>query len=101
MENEESNVLIKVIFAVIFLGVIMVLVIIIIGALNSGNSQQGQTITSNSNDYLFRINSVAQTLGTGNLTNPACSISTVYDLSGNLISTSNYTVNNCQVTFNL
>lgn len=101
MQNEESNVIFQIIFVALFCGVLLLGVVLIIEGLNSGNSQAGQTLSGSvSGELLEGMIGQTRELSANNVSNPTCTITSVTDLAGNLIASGNYSVNNCEITYN-
>ena len=97
MNIMEKDLMPSIIYIAIFLCVLLLATVIIITSLNSGNTQIGRNITGNATETLLDINTT-QTLS-ASLVNAQCTVNSVTDLDGNLINSSNYTVNNCQITY--
>ncbi len=101
MENQESDTIMNIIYISIFLVVLLLAVVTIISALNQGNVQTGTVLSGTiTNESIQGDIGVPDDLSASVLDNPTCTISYVTDLLGNVIPTSNYTVNNCEVTYN-
>ena len=96
---EQTDTLTKIIFLVLFLGVLLLAMVVIIGALNQGNKQTGSTISGTStNETVNNLLLSPGYVAVGNVTNVQCTVQAVYN-QGILIPSSNYSVNNCQITY--
>lgn len=98
MENKESDTMMSIIFVAVFLCVVLLAVVVIIGALNSGNVTAGHTLSGSGSETLYNVVNSPQTLYAGGVANPACSVTSV-SVKGITIPASNYTVSGCQVTY--
>lgn len=98
MEEDKSEIIFKIIFVAIFFGIMLVVSVLVITSLNSRDNTKilFGNVTS---EVLNNVISSPQTLNAEGRLNPSCTITQVTDLNGTIIPTSNYTVNNCQITY--
>jgi hypothetical protein len=99
--EKESSLIFSIIFIAIFLVVFLLGLVLIIGGLNQGNTQAGQTITTEIlSQSLYNMKNSSSYIETYNISSPICSIISVKDLAEITIDPSNYTINNCQINYN-
>jgi hypothetical protein len=96
--EKESSLIFSIIFIAIFLVVFLLGLVLIIGGLNQGNTQAGNTISGNNQETLYNIVNEPQTLQINNLSNVRCTINQV-SVHGYIIPMSNLTINNCQIAY--
>jgi hypothetical protein len=98
--NNESNIVIKIIFIALFLVIMLLAVVIIIGALNQGNTQVGNVYSGSITNETFYTQTANSTYVISTLNNIKCTVSSITYYNGTVVPASNYIINNCQVTFN-
>lgn len=97
--EKETNLMINILFISFFLVILVFSAVLIIKGLNSGNRSLGHTETLAVEETVYAVLNSTKELNTSGIYNPSCSINSIKDLLGNDIPTSNYTVNNCEITY--
>jgi hypothetical protein len=83
----------------VIIGVFILSLVVILNALNQGNTNSGQTIYVTNRSEVLETQAGTYSLSANSLENPECQIIFVKDTLGNTIDPSNYTINNCQITY--
>lgn len=98
--QNSSNIIVAIVLVSILLAIFILIMVVIFNAMNSVNLGSGTTNTASQSDVFLNGKGSTNSLSVNsNINNPTCSITSVTDLNGNIIPSSNYTVNNCQVTY--